>query len=593
MTRWRTRGAVGLTAALSLGLLISTTSGFSQADDRLPDVLSCEQYLAADPATVPAGRTVLVPAATACALTDVALPGDLVVAPGGELTLTSATVAGSVTADAAFRVSLTDVKVAGTVTSTAAGTVPGPVVDPALLPVVDPTVPAPVLPVVALTRVDAESTIDITGTVGGVVVAGTDLLGTLTVADTTGDLLVAAAEQPAPVASTSAEGTAAETAVADGAAAEEATTEETAADGTAAADPIAAAAVAVAPELPPVRTLVGTDLELSRITGAIVVDGTTVPGQVRLQQNAAAPLFGPAATVAGGVVEVQPEPAPTTPPVVPAPTPEQPVEPAPGTTTPPPADPTDDASAPTTDAPAEGAEGGAADPEESTDGSDTSAPQTDDAGSDTGADTDPTEDADPTTGSTTTGSTTTGSPSSAPSAGRPGSPDASAPAEAATDTDTDAPAAASTGGPVLPDGLTVDFGSAALVDLGSLRPVQGLLTADGSLSPVSLTDTRAGAPGWSVSAQLTDFAGGNRFIGAANLGWTPKLIDAESGAELGPDVAPGATSGEGLSVIRRLGSAAPGAGSGTTVLGADLRLQLTDPVDPGTYTATLVITVLS
>lgn len=580
MARWRTRGAVGLTAALSLGLLISTTSGFSQADDRLPDVLTCQQFLAADPAAVPTTYTVLVPATTSCELTGVALAGDLVVQPGAELSLTTSSVAGTVSAESASRLALTDVAVVGAVRSVTAGTVPGPVVDP--VPVVDPAAPVP--PVVALTRVDAESTIEITGTLGGVVVAGTDLLGTLTVADTTGDLVVASAEQPVPFAAAAAGD--ADLAV-DGT--------DALAPGTAAAqDDDAAAAAEV---LPPVRTLIGTDLELTRISGAIVVDGTTVTGQVRLQQNGTTPLFGTQALVAGGVHEVRPDPAPTTPdpvpsspqPAVPAPTtdPVVPVETtdpvdggnaAPGTTD---TEPTTEPSEPTdTREPTDGTE--------TTDGTEAeeTAGGTTDPGTDDGTDTAPST--DPATDDTDSSSTTAGRPGS--SSGAPTTSDATSTDPADENVESPVP---SSGGPALPDGLTVDFGSTSLVDLGSLRPVNGLLTADGRLSPVSLTDSRTGAPGWSVSAQLTDFAGGSRSIGAANLGWTPRLIDAESGAELGPDVAPGGSTGEGLSVIRRLGSAAPGQGGGTTVLGADLRLQLLEPVDPGTYTATLVITVLS
>ncbi|MFD3776062.1 Ig-like domain repeat protein [Streptomyces sp. NPDC058612] len=53
-----------------------------------------------------------------------------------------------------------------------------------------------------------------------------------------------------------------------------------------------------------------------------------------------------------------------------------------------------------------------------------------------------------------------------------------------------------------------------------------LLTTAGSINPVTLTDTRAGNPGWTVSGQVTDFSdGATHGINGQNLGWAPKLVD--------------------------------------------------------------------
>lgn len=117
----------------------------------------------------------------------------------------------------------------------------------------------------------------------------------------------------------------------------------------------------------------------------------------------------------------------------------------------------------------------------------------------------------------------------------------------------------------------------------------------GALRPVTVTDTRAGAPGWSASGQVSDFASseGNGFSGAY-LGWAPKVLSQPTGlgVEAGPAVAPGFPSGEGLATSRTLASAAPGSGLGTARLGADLELQVDTSIQPGTYRALITFTAL-
>jgi Bacterial Ig-like domain (group 3) len=127
------------------------------------------------------------------------------------------------------------------------------------------------------------------------------------------------------------------------------------------------------------------------------------------------------------------------------------------------------------------------------------------------------------------------------------------------------------------------------------------------LHAVTVTDTRAGNPGWVASGQVSDFQNTTgpttTPIAAVNLGWTPFVIDSSSGAVLaGPVVLPQtaplaadpgtATAGVGLQVVRTLATAAAGAGTGTTHLDAALALNVPTTVIAGTYDATLTLTAI-
>jgi hypothetical protein len=116
------------------------------------------------------------------------------------------------------------------------------------------------------------------------------------------------------------------------------------------------------------------------------------------------------------------------------------------------------------------------------------------------------------------------------------------------------------------------------------------LESTGDLKPVKVTDTRAGAPAWSVSCQAGDFTGG---LSGRYLGWTPTVVTAGAGAVAGAAVASGIDSGNGLTDASVLGSAADGHAKGTGVLGAGLDLRVPADTAPGTYTATLTLTALS
>jgi hypothetical protein len=125
-----------------------------------------------------------------------------------------------------------------------------------------------------------------------------------------------------------------------------------------------------------------------------------------------------------------------------------------------------------------------------------------------------------------------------------------------------------------------------------------LLTTSGKINPVTLTDTRAGNPGWSVSGQVSDFSdGGSHSINGQNLGWTPNVVDksgaqtvtAGSAVAAANGVAPGDPGTAGLKSSRSL---ATGTGLGTAHFGADLALNVPTSTVAGTYTATLTLTAI-
>jgi surface-anchored protein len=121
------------------------------------------------------------------------------------------------------------------------------------------------------------------------------------------------------------------------------------------------------------------------------------------------------------------------------------------------------------------------------------------------------------------------------------------------------------------------------------------LEAAGALRPVTVTDTRATAPGWNASGQVSAFtADGGGSFGGKYLGWTPQVLGQADGQGVvpGPADPPGFTSGDGLADGGVLGQAPAGSGRGTARLGADLKLELPTDTAAGTYTATLTLTAI-
>jgi hypothetical protein len=158
---------------------------------------------------------------------------------------------------------------------------------------------------------------------------------------------------------------------------------------------------------------------------------------------------------------------------------------------------------------------------------------------------------------------------------------------------------------VAPGSLTISVADPSKVLLPSpvLNATATYLTTTGELHPVTVTDTRAGNPGWVVSGQVSDFIGTpSTTIAGVNLGWTPNLFDSSDGQiiVLGPVVSPatpplvtdpsGGTFG--LHVSRTLASATAGSGTGTAHVGADLRLNVPTSVQAGVYEATLTLTAI-
>ncbi|MFE2286365.1 Ig-like domain repeat protein [Streptomyces sp. NPDC059443] len=125
-----------------------------------------------------------------------------------------------------------------------------------------------------------------------------------------------------------------------------------------------------------------------------------------------------------------------------------------------------------------------------------------------------------------------------------------------------------------------------------------LLTTAGAVNPVTLTDTRAGNPGWTVSGQVTDFSdGATHAINGQNLGWAPKLVDKAPAQTVTAGsvvtAAHGAATGDaGTAGLKSARTLANGTGLGTAHFGADLALNVPTSTVAGTYSATLTLTAI-
>jgi len=136
-------------------------------------------------------------------------------------------------------------------------------------------------------------------------------------------------------------------------------------------------------------------------------------------------------------------------------------------------------------------------------------------------------------------------------------------------------------------------GSNDIVDLGVAVNSGDHFAASGSINPVRVTDTRATAPGWAVSAQVGDFDSPVSSFSGKYLGWTPSVVEDGGGTVAGAPVQSGFLGGDGLSVSSTLGHAPSGHESGSAKLGAELDLRIPIDATDGTYRATLTITALS
>lgn len=119
-------------------------------------------------------------------------------------------------------------------------------------------------------------------------------------------------------------------------------------------------------------------------------------------------------------------------------------------------------------------------------------------------------------------------------------------------------------------------------------------TTEGELRPVTVTDTRSADPGWNAAAQFSEFASDAGGFSSSHLGWLPGVVSTGDTQQVTPGSAVQGEldGGPGLFTSQILAAAAAGAGKGTCVLGADLRLDLPTDVESGTYTALVTFTAI-
>jgi hypothetical protein len=133
--------------------------------------------------------------------------------------------------------------------------------------------------------------------------------------------------------------------------------------------------------------------------------------------------------------------------------------------------------------------------------------------------------------------------------------------------------------------LTVATGTVTLTVSGT--------SATGALNPVTVSDTRNTFPGWSVSGQESNFTGTTTgaTISGNQLGWVPTDTSLGTGVVLGGTVAPAAP-GLGTTAAVLASATAPN-GSGTSVLGANLTLDIPTGQEADTYAGTMTITAVT
>jgi hypothetical protein len=129
----------------------------------------------------------------------------------------------------------------------------------------------------------------------------------------------------------------------------------------------------------------------------------------------------------------------------------------------------------------------------------------------------------------------------------------------------------------------------------NLTPNSTGTTAAGNLNPVTVSDTRNSFPGWQVTGQEGTFTGSGTAaagtISGNQLGWTPNDTSLGTGVTLGPTVAP-ASPGLGTTAGVLAQAHAPN-GTGTSVLGAALLLDIPSSAPAGPYAGTLTITAIT
>ena len=87
-------------------------------------------------------------------------------------------------------------------------------------------------------------------------------------------------------------------------------------------------------------------------------------------------------------------------------------------------------------------------------------------------------------------------------------------------------------------------GTSRLVDLGVATENLDHYAASGEIVPIRVQDTRAGNPGWSLTAQVSNFTAGGQEVSSKYLGWTPEVLETQGGAVAGAPVPSGFDSGQ-------------------------------------------------
>lgn len=138
-----------------------------------------------------------------------------------------------------------------------------------------------------------------------------------------------------------------------------------------------------------------------------------------------------------------------------------------------------------------------------------------------------------------------------------------------------------------------DFGEG--VTLAEATNAGDRLRFEGGLPEVSVTDSRnadqAGAGGWAVSGQSSDFTAGDVAVGAEHLGWTPKVLDPRPGVTAGASVSTTLGAGPGLADPASLAAASSEGRFGSTAMSADLFLEVPVDTAPGTYRGTVTVSL--
>jgi len=151
---------------------------------------------------------------------------------------------------------------------------------------------------------------------------------------------------------------------------------------------------------------------------------------------------------------------------------------------------------------------------------------------------------------------------------------------------------------VVPNGsLALTTAATGAINLGTavLDNTARFWESTGSISAITVRDTRSTATQWSISIVSGNFTSGANSFTGANLGVTPTATSntSDTAPVMGSVVAPRGGSGNaGLSTSRTFASSAASANLGEAVLGGNLKLSVPTSQAPGTYTGTLTITAL-